>query len=101
RAASAPSTAGVSRPRRRRWSSRRRWRRPPRRHSDSRATGPVTLEAVFVFDPTGAALVLLLIAVYVRAVTVLRWRGYEVPRGQQVLYYSGTALIAIALLGPP
>jgi cytochrome c oxidase assembly factor CtaG len=56
---------------------------------------------VFVFDPTGAALVVLLIAVYVRAITVLRWRGYRVPGGQQALYYSGTALIAIALLGPP
>src|SRR4051794_4124630 len=36
-----------------------------------------------------------------RAVTVLRWRGYTVSSGQQALYYSGAALIAIALLGPP
>jgi cytochrome c oxidase assembly factor CtaG len=56
---------------------------------------------VFTFDPTGVALVLLLIALYVRAVTVLRWRGYTVPAAQQALYYGGTALIALALLGPP
>jgi cytochrome c oxidase assembly factor CtaG len=56
---------------------------------------------VFVFDPGGVALVLLLIALYARAVTILRWRGYGVPAGQQALYYSGAALIAIALLGPP
>lgn len=56
---------------------------------------------MFVFDPLGVALVLLLIALYVRAVTVLRWRGYRVSGGQQALYYSGTALIALALLGPP
>jgi putative membrane protein len=56
---------------------------------------------VFTLDPAGLALVLLLIALYVRAVTVLRWRGYTVARGQQALYYSGVGLIAIALLGPP
>jgi cytochrome c oxidase assembly factor CtaG len=56
---------------------------------------------VFVFDPAGVALVLLLIALYARAVTILRWRGYSVPAVQQALYYSGAALIAIALLGPP
>src|ERR687885_1113495 len=56
---------------------------------------------MFTFDPTGAALVLLLIALYVRAVTILRWRGWAVSRGQQALYYSGVALIALALLGPP
>src|SRR4051812_42190970 len=37
---------------------------------------------------------------YVRAITVLRWRGYEVPTRQQALWYSGVALIAIALIGP-
>src|SRR4051795_7393468 len=56
---------------------------------------------VFTLDPAGLALVLLLIAMYWRAVTVLRWRGYTVARGQQALYYSGIGLIAIALLGPP
>ena len=52
-------------------------------------------------DPQGVAVVALLLAMYWRAVTVLRWRGYVVPRNQQALWYSGTALIAIALLGPP
>lgn len=56
---------------------------------------------MFVFDPLGIALVALLIAMYARAVAVLRRRGYRVPAGQQALYYSGAALIAIALLGPP
>ena len=56
---------------------------------------------VFTLDPAGLALVLLLLALYVRAVTVLRWRGYSVGRGQQTLYYTGVALLAFALLGPP
>jgi putative copper resistance protein D len=56
---------------------------------------------VFTFDPAGVALVALLIALYARAVTILRWRGYTVASGQQALYYGGTALIAVALLGPP
>jgi len=56
---------------------------------------------VFTFDPAGVALVLLLIALYARAVTILRWRGWSVSTGQQALYYSGVALIVIALLGPP
>jgi putative copper resistance protein D len=56
---------------------------------------------VIVFDPQGIALVALLIALYARAVTVLGRRGYRVPAGQQALWYTGTALIAIALLGPP
>src|SRR3954452_13774536 len=57
--------------------------------------------SVFVLDPVGLALVLLLAALYIRAVTVLRWRGYTVARGQQALYFSGVGLIALALLGPP
>jgi putative copper resistance protein D len=56
---------------------------------------------VFSFDPSGVALVVLLVAMYARAVMVLRWRGWEVPAGQQALWYSGVLLIAIALLGPP
>jgi putative copper resistance protein D len=56
---------------------------------------------VFTFDPAGVALVALLIAMYARAVAVLRWRGYTVAPGQQALYYAGSGLIAIALLGPP
>src|SRR5215212_1790576 len=52
-------------------------------------------------DPAGLALVALLIALYARAVMVLRWRGWRVPRSQQALWYSGVALVALALLGPP
>jgi cytochrome c oxidase assembly factor CtaG len=49
----------------------------------------------------GIAIVALLLALYWRAVTVLRWRGFTVPRSQQAFWYSGTFLIAVALLGPP
>ena len=56
---------------------------------------------LFAFDPVGLALVLLLVALYMRAITVLRWRGHTVARGQQALYYGGVGLIAVALLGPP
>jgi len=56
---------------------------------------------VVSLNAQGIAIVALLIAVYWRAVTVLRWRGYEVARSQQALWYAGTALMAIALLGPP
>jgi putative copper resistance protein D len=56
---------------------------------------------VFTFDPGGVALVALLIALYARAVAVLRWRGWSVSTKQQALYYGGVALIAAALLGPP
>jgi cytochrome c oxidase assembly factor CtaG len=56
---------------------------------------------MITLDPAGIALVAVLIAVYARAVAVLGWRGYRVPRTQQALWYTGVALIAIALLGPP
>jgi putative copper resistance protein D len=59
------------------------------------------MAAVFALDPAGLAVVLVLVALYWRAVAVLRWRGYTVARGQQALYYSGVGLIALALLGPP
>jgi cytochrome c oxidase assembly factor CtaG len=52
-------------------------------------------------DPQGVAVVGLMLALYWRAVTVLRWRGHRVSRGQQALFYGGVALIAFALLGPP
>jgi putative membrane protein len=52
-------------------------------------------------DPAGIALVALLIALYMRAVAVLRWRGRRIDRGQQALFYSGVVLVAIALNGPP
>lgn len=52
-------------------------------------------------DPSGIVITALLVGMYARAVAVLRLRGYRVATGQQALWYLGTALIAIALLGPP
>ena len=49
----------------------------------------------------GIAIVALLLVVYGRAVTVLRWRGYTVARSQQAVWYAGVFLVAFALLGPP
>src|SRR4051812_44601975 len=57
--------------------------------------------ALVSLDPQGIAVVALLLAVYWRAVAVLRWRGFVVPRAQQALWYTGVFLIAVALLGPP
>ncbi len=51
-------------------------------------------------DPGGIVVVALLIGIYARAVRVLAWRGYRVPRGQQIAWYVGVALIAVGLLGP-
>ena len=51
-------------------------------------------------DAGGIVVVALLIAIYVRAVRVLGRRGYRVPRGQQIAWYGGVALIAVGLLGP-
>ena len=59
------------------------------------------MDPMVSFDPAGIALVALLLALYGRAVTVLRWRGYRVPRSQQTCWYAGISLIAVALLGPP
>jgi putative membrane protein len=56
---------------------------------------------VLSLNAQGIAVVALLLALYWRAVTVLRWRGWEVSRGQKALWYSGVFLIALALLGPP
>lgn len=53
------------------------------------------------FDPFAVALVLVATALYVRAVHVLRRRGYEVPLWQQVAWHAGVALTAVGLLGPP
>src|SRR3954470_18862603 len=83
---------------------------PPGRSDRSPAERPVrkgigapavTIWRMVSFDPAGLALVALLLALYGRATTVLRWRGYRVPGSQQALWYSGVALLAIALLGPP
>jgi putative membrane protein len=56
---------------------------------------------VVSLNAQGIAIVALLAALYWRAVTVLRWRGYRVARGQQALWWAGVACIAVALLGPP
>jgi len=55
---------------------------------------------VLSLDAGGIVVVALLIAIYVRAVRVLGRRGYRVPRGQQIAWYVGVALIAVGLLGP-
>ena len=53
-----------------------------------------------LIDPGAVALILLAVALYVRAVRVLARRGYRVPRGQQLAWYAGIALTAIGLLSP-
>jgi putative copper resistance protein D len=54
----------------------------------------------FSFDPAVITLLIGATALYVRAVRVLRGRGYQVPFWQQVAWYSGIALTAIGLLSP-
>jgi putative membrane protein len=54
----------------------------------------------FSFDPAVIAFIALAEVLYVRAVHVLRRRGYEVPTGQQALWHGGIALTAIGLLSP-
>jgi putative copper resistance protein D len=54
----------------------------------------------FELAPGPLVLVLFLEALYVRAVHVLRGRGYEVPRLQQAAWHGGVVLTAIGLLGP-
>src|SRR5919109_1465537 len=51
-------------------------------------------------DITAVYLLLLPAALYVRAVRVLRRRGYRVPLVQQLCWYAGLALIGVALLSP-
>jgi len=51
-------------------------------------------------DPGGIVVVALLVGIYARAVRVLARRGYRVPRGQQIAWYVGVAMIAVGLLGP-
>jgi cytochrome c oxidase assembly factor CtaG len=51
-------------------------------------------------DPGAAALILLMLALYARAVQVLGGRGYRVPAGQQAAFYGGIALTATGLLSP-
>ena len=53
-----------------------------------------------LIDPGAIALILLAVALYVRAVSVLRRRGYAVPAVQQLAWYAGVALVAVGLLSP-
>src|SRR5437763_17044167 len=46
-------------------------------------------------------LVALLVAVYLRAIRILRRRGREIPRSQQGRWYGGVALLGFAFCGPP
>jgi cytochrome c oxidase assembly factor CtaG len=52
----------------------------------------------FSFDPGVIAWIALAEVLYVRAVRVLRARGYDVPRYQQLAWHGGIALTAIGLL---
>ena len=51
-------------------------------------------------DPGPIVSLLFAVALYARAVTVLRRRGRSIPRVQQAAWYGGVALLALALLGP-
>jgi putative membrane protein len=51
-------------------------------------------------DPAVIALLLGATGLYLRAVRVLGRRGYRVPVWQQVAWYSGVGLTAVALLSP-
>ena len=51
--------------------------------------------------PGVLALLALAAYLYVRAVRILRARGYEAPRGQQACWWGGLALMTVALVGPP
>lgn len=55
---------------------------------------------MFVFDPAVIALLALLALLYLRAVRRLARRGYDVPRGQQAMWWLGMALLTGGLLGP-
>jgi putative membrane protein len=54
----------------------------------------------FTFDPAVIVLVALLTGLYVRAIRVLRERGYEVPAAQQAAWHAGVALTTVGLLSP-
>lgn len=54
----------------------------------------------FSFDPGVIAFLVVGVALYVRAVRVVRGRGLEVTRFQQVAFGSGVALWAVAMLSP-
>jgi putative membrane protein len=54
----------------------------------------------WTFDPVLLPLFAGLAALYVRAVRILRRRGYDVPRWQQAAWWTGLALILIGLFSP-
>jgi putative membrane protein len=54
----------------------------------------------FAFDPVVFALLLLVSALYVRALRVLRGRGLHVSRAQRACWWIGIALLTIGLEGP-
>src|SRR4051794_2960889 len=58
------------------------------------------MTAVVTFDPAVFFLLAVACSLYVRAVLVLRGRGFDVPRGQQAFWWGGIALTAIGLMGP-
>lgn len=51
-------------------------------------------------DPGALAVLALAAALYARAVSVLRRRGYAVPRRQRIAWWAGLVLVAIGLLSP-
>jgi putative membrane protein len=53
------------------------------------------------FDPVLVVLLLALAGLYVRALRILRRRRLHVSRWQQAAWWTGVALLAIGLLGPP
>jgi len=59
------------------------------------------MSSMFDFSPGVVVFLLAAGALYVRAVLILRRRGWRVPRRQQAWWWIGLALQAIALLGPP
>jgi cytochrome c oxidase assembly factor CtaG len=52
------------------------------------------------FEPGPVVGLLVLAALYVRAVRVLGRRGYRVSRGQQAFWWSGFAVLTLAFIGP-
>ncbi len=56
---------------------------------------------VVAFDPVLVLLLLLASGLYVRALRVLARRRLHVSRWQQAAWWTGIALLAIGLLGPP
>lgn len=55
---------------------------------------------MLTLDAGAIAGILLAEFLYLRAVAVLRQRGYDVPRGQQALWHAGIFLEFVALVGP-